>query len=68
MGRVLACCCDEGGACLLVEVGTRVEQHSTHSSKWHTQRSAIKCMWLMHEATRCAAWQWEGDYVTVVAM
>ena len=68
MGHVLACCRDESGACLLVEVGTRVGQHSIYSSKWHMQGSTTKYMWFMHEAAPCATWQWQDDHVTVVAM
>ena len=67
LGRVVACCCDESDACLLVEVGTRVEQLATHSWKW-LMRGATNYMWPMHEAARCAAWLWDGDHVTVVVM
>ena len=67
LGHVIACCCGESGACRLVDVGTRVEQLSTQSSKWH-MRVATKYMWLMHEAACCAAWLWAGDHVTVVVM
>ena len=67
VGHVVACCCDETGACLLVEVGNRVEEHSRYSQTY-LMRNQTCSVWYMHEATCCAAWRWEGDRVTVVVM
>ena len=67
MGRVTACCRDESGSSILVDVARKVSQLSPHSSTWSV-RSAAPCMWLMHEAINCVAWKVTGDEVIVIML
>ena len=64
---VIACCCDDSAACLVVNLCAKEAEHSDHSSTWYVQ-SSMRSVWLMHEALNCLAWKWDGDKVLVIAM
>ena len=60
LGLVQACLRDAEDGYLLVCQATRVDRLSPHSLKF-TMRGAETCLWRMHEAVACIAWQREGD-------
>ena len=60
LGLVQACLRDAEDGYLLVRQATRVARLSPHSCKF-TMRGAETCLWRMHEAVACIAWQREGD-------
>ena len=67
VGQVVACCCDETGVGLMVQVGNRVEVHSRYSQTY-LMRNMTCSVWHLHSVTCCMAWCWEGDRATAVVM
>ena len=60
LGFVRACLRDSSDCALIVQQAQRVSPLSPHSFKF-TMRDAVTCIWLMHEAVSCIAWQLGGE-------
>ena len=68
LGQVLACCEDDSGCALLVNLCAKVGGISEHSATWST-RSTRQCMWRLWEVLPCAAWKFlDHGCVTVILM
>ena len=67
LGRIVACCADESGHCLVVDSMRKVAALSQHSGKW-SATAPTRALWCMREVVTCSAWKEEGDEVTVIMM